>query len=241
MVRGSEDMPGRSPSLTEQVMEYVRRSVVSREMEPGKLYSVYQLSDELKVSRSPVRDALLRLEEAGLVRFERNRGFRILPTRPEDVAEIFALRLAIEVPTARRAALNAESDFRQRLQDCDALLRRYAESGREDEFFENDQKLHDIIMEAGGSSRGRVLVNRLRVSTRLLGASTAGDSRTLQDILDEHEPIVKAILSNDSEAAGLAMDRHLRRTGKLLIVQTCRREGDPRDPGKLWDQLTSGY
>lgn len=241
MAGRADSLPQRSASLTDQVMEYVRRSVISRRMEPGALYSVYQLADELEVSRSPVRDALLRLEEAGLVKFERNRGFRILPTRPEDVAEIFTLRLSIEVPTARRAAANTDEKFQSMLRQSEELTKKYAANGLEQEFFDADQDLHDLIMEAGGSTRGRTFINRLRVSTRLLGASTAGDTRTLGDIIDEHEPILQAIYAADSQRAGEAMAEHLRSTGRLLIQQTCRRQDDPRDPLKLWDSLTEGY
>ena len=102
------DMPTKrvapARSLTDQVMDFVRESTLDKTMVTGEWYSVYQVSDQLGISRSPVRDALLRLEEAGLIRFTRNRGFQIVETKPSDVAEIFALRLGIEPAAAYRAA-----------------------------------------------------------------------------------------------------------------------------------------
>ncbi len=234
-------LPGPAPTLTTQVMDFVRTSVIERSMVPEELYSVYQLSEQLGISRSPVRDALLRLEEAGLVRFERNRGFRIIPTRPEDVAEIFALRLALEVPAARRAGMHADEEFIITLDEYERLTTESAAADAEKEFFERDQQLHDLILGAAGSHRGREIVNRLRVSTRLLGASTAGDTRTLHDIVGEHAPILAAIRAGDAEAAGEAMKNHLRSTGQLLVAQACRRQESDLDPAAIWESLTLGY
>ena len=228
-------------TLTEQVMDYVRSAVISGELKTDTLYSVYQLADRLKISRSPVRDGLLRLEEAGLVEFARNRGFRIIPTQPKDVAEIFSLRLALEVPAAFRAAQACTPQIAARLNDIVAGLARCAEADLTEEFFDLDQQLHDFILEVAQSNRGRNIVNRLRVATRLLGVSTAGKQRTLGDIMAEHEPIITAISSGNAPAAALAMRQHLVATGKLLLVQAVQGQGLDLDPEDLWTELTAGY
>jgi DNA-binding GntR family transcriptional regulator len=90
-----------SASLTDRVVHELRESIRSGVLRPGELYSVYQLAEQLQVSRTPVREGLLRLAEAGMVRFERNRGFRVLRSAPADIAGIFHLRLLLEVPAAR--------------------------------------------------------------------------------------------------------------------------------------------
>jgi DNA-binding GntR family transcriptional regulator len=78
-------------SLTEQIMASVREAIRLGELAPGELYSVYQIAELLKVSRTPAREALVRLAESGLVRFERNRGFRVRRRDPAEIAEIFPL------------------------------------------------------------------------------------------------------------------------------------------------------
>ena len=84
----------------DSVVDYVREAIQSRAMKPGEWYSVTQLAEEMGVSRSPVREGLLKLQEAGLVRFAKNRGFEIVETGASDVAEIFAIRLGLEPPAA---------------------------------------------------------------------------------------------------------------------------------------------
>jgi DNA-binding GntR family transcriptional regulator len=69
---------------------------VDGRLEAGERYSVAQLAERFGVSRTPVREALLVLERQGVVRFERNRGVRVLETTAHDLEEVFALRLLLE-------------------------------------------------------------------------------------------------------------------------------------------------
>lgn len=201
------------------VVEYVRGRVFSGAMVPGEWYSVIQLAEELSISRSPVREALLRLEEAGLVRFTKNRGFQVNRTGPADVAGIFAVRMGIEPAAAYRAA-KWRTEEQLLLMDAHvSSMYDLAQTGEEDAFFTHDRALHNLVMEMGNAHRGAEVVDRLRASTRVLGYSTAGRSRTLPDILAEHQPIVEAIRSGNSPTARDAMREHLTSTGMLLLRQ----------------------
>lgn len=244
------DYVGRERSLTEQVMEYVRDSTLNGELKTGEWYSVYQLSDRLGISRSPVRDALLRLEEAGLIQFTRNRGFQLVETHPEDIAEIFSLRLAIEPAAAYRAALQRTAE---ELEEADRILKAMAtcvEENDEEMFFLHDRSLHELILRMGNSFRGAELVDRLRDHTRILGPSTAETSRPLQVILEEHEPVLSAIRRGSAEIAKASMREHLQTTGKLLLSQAIIRTQATLDTKsssenaaateKIWEEFASG-
>lgn len=229
----------KAPSLTEQVMDHVRNAVIAGDMPPGSWHSVYQLSEQLGISRSPVRDGLLRLEEAGLVKFSRNKGFCIVETTANDVAEIFAIRLGIEPAAAYRAALHRTDS---QLQNADALVAAMSECALhndEEEFFAHDRSLHRLIMTMGDAPRGADLVEQLRVHTRILGASTAGTSRSLQDILDEHQPVLNAIRRGSADIARASMREHLAITGNLLLKQAMPGAEDA-DVEQLWMKLTLG-
>ena len=222
-------------------MNHVRHAVSTGEMEVGQLYSVYRLAELLGISRSPVRDGLLRLEEAGLIEFSRNRGFRVIPTSPHDVAEIFALRLALEVPAAHRAAASCTADLRATLEDLEARMHSAAQRDSTQEFFDLDQLVHDGILAAARSTRGRAIVHRLRDSTRILGVSTAGRDRSLNDILDEHAPVLAAIKAGDGEQAAASMRSHLTRTGQLLVAQAIADQHLDLDPAVVWHNYTTGH
>lgn len=221
-------------------MDYVRAAVLSGQLQPGELYSVYRLAQELNVSRSPVREGLLRLEEAGMIEIFRNRGFRVLPTTPADIAEIFSIRIALEVPAARRAALSGE-DRSDRLFELRLEMHQAAEERDEERFFSADQELHNAILVTGGARRARDIVERLRTNTRLLAPSTVRLYRGFDAIAGEHDPIIEAIVSRDDSAAAEAMKSHLVSTGRLLVAQAMAQAGDSEDPDELWNRLTEGY
>ena len=188
----------------EQAVAAIRAAIDDGRMKPDVRYSVYQLAESLGVSRTPVREALLRLEEVGLIKFEARQGFRIQLPRSTDIADIFAVRLALELPAVRRAASTADPRLTEALRAERALMLDAARTGGEDAFMRHDLRLHDLILDWAGNQRSRSIVRSLRETTRLLGASTADRTRTIADIDREHTPIVDAIIAGrpaDAEAA----------------------------------------
>lgn len=232
-------LPSAAGRRAEQVMEAVRSALDTGVMRPGVKYSVYQLAEALGVSRTPVRDALLRLEEVGLIRFEARQGFRILLPDPREIADIFAIRLALEPPAAARAASVCDAALAARLTERMDLLRAAATAGDERTFAAHDQLLHDDVLDAAGNARAREIVRSLRESTRLLGASTADRTRTLFDIDAEHRPVVAAIIDNQPQQAGEAMRRHLTSTGQLLVAQAVRDQGSELDGATVWAEAVN--
>lgn len=236
----SDTLPGLTPlpaaegRRVEQVMEAVRSAIDTGAMRPEVKYSAYQLADALGVSRTPVRDALLRLEEVGVIRFEPRQGFRILLPDPKEIADIFAIRLALEIPAVTRAAMQCDDSLTVRLQDRMEAMRAAAAAGDERTFAHHDLLLHDHILEAAGNVRSREIVRSLRESTRLLGANTADRTRSMLDIDAEHVPVIDAITANEPAAAARAMRAHLTSTGKLLVAQAIRDQKRELNTATVW-------
>lgn len=228
--------PGRR---MEQAIAAVRAAIDDGRMKPGVKYSVYQLAEALGISRTPVRDALLRLEEVGLIKFEARQGFRILLPQAKEIAEIFAVRLALELPAVRKVATTADPALVQALIDQRHLMRSAATEGNETSFAQHDLGLHDLILEAADNARSRAIVKSLRETTRLLGATTADKTRTLDDIDNEHEPIIAAIIDGDPRAAEAAMRAHLENTGKLLVTQAIRGDNSGLSTEEIWSTVNS--
>ena len=222
----------RPPSRTDRTIEAVREGIRNGSLVPGELYSVYRLADELGVSRSPVRDALLRLAETGMVAFERNRGFRVVLPGARELTEIIAVRLALEVPAAERAAVRATDTDRSAMHDEHSAMEAAVLAGDETAFMLHDQRLHGILLDLAGNSHAARIIENLRDATRLVGASTIKKSRSLDDVYREHRPILDAIDDGDPAAAGSAMRRHLESTGRLLL-----READDGRGSSLWEDL----
>lgn len=213
-------------TTTDRVFASLRESILSGEFPAGSLHSIYRLADLLDVSRTPVREAVLRLADLGLVTIERNRGVRIRGVSVADVRSVFELRLMIEVPAAAYAAAHAtDEDVRALEAELDGM-RAAARDGDESRFTAHDRALHHAIGSILGNQRAQHEVAGLRDSIQTRGASTLHRSRGMPEILDEHVPIVEAIAARDPKAAAAHMEHHLVSTASLLMAQA----STPDDP-----------
>lgn len=218
-------------TTTDRVFASLRESILSGEFPAGSLHSIYRLADLLGVSRTPVREAVLRLADAGLVSIERNRGVRIRGVSVDDVRAVFELRLMIEVPAAAYAAAHADDqDVRSLVAELQGMAAG-AEAGDEAGFTSHDRALHHAIGSILGNPRAQHEVAALRDSIQTRGASTLHRSRGMPEILGEHTPIVEAIAARDPAAAAIAMERHLISTAALLMAQVATPDDPVADPG----------
>lgn len=205
-------------TLTDRAAGALRTAIVDGRLRTGELYSVARLADRLGVSRTPVREALLLLERQGMVRFERNRGVRVLETSAHDLDEVFALRLLLEVPAARRAVELVGEEEIEALQAELRAMRRHVRAADEAAFMAHDQRFHEILLSAAGNRRLVGIVAGLRDHVRFQGASTVGRGRDLRAILAEHVRILDALREGDAEAVADAMRDHLEHTRELLLA-----------------------
>jgi DNA-binding GntR family transcriptional regulator len=230
-----ESLSGDRATLTSRALDALRAAIVDGRLVAGERYSVAQLAERFGVSRTPVREALLVLERQGVVRFERNRGVRVLETTAHDLEEVFALRLLLEVPATRRACpLLTREDLGALERELRAMERLAAE-GDETAFMAHDKRFHEIILRASGNRRLTTIVSQLRDLVRFRGATTVGRSRDLEAILAEHVVILDALRARDSPGAARAMRAHLLETGRLLLAQ----ESAPA-AGLPWADLLGG-
>jgi DNA-binding GntR family transcriptional regulator len=208
-------------TLAEDAAAQVRSWLYDGTIGRDTFHSVPQMATRLGMSRSPVREGLLSLAEAGLIEFVPQRGFRAVRPTGQDIAEIFAMRLALEPPAAARAA-RKHSGRSELVRSLRIDLRQMRAAARTDDdaaFGAADERLHHAILRSSGNRRVVELVADLRDTTRLIGASTAGRSRSHAEILQEHEPFVTAIHDGDPARAAMSMRRHLIGTGRLLVGQ----------------------
>src|SRR3954468_3835183 len=171
-------LPIEAPSLADAVAQAVRDGIAAGELLPEKTYSVYQLAGLLGISRSPVREGMLRLAEAGLVEIRRNRGFRVLPPRAHDIEEIIEIRLALEPPAARKAAEHGTDEQHAAIRAALDAMTAAAARGDEASFWPADHALHDLLLRVA-NARAAALVAQLRSTTALLGPPTTASGRTL--------------------------------------------------------------
>jgi DNA-binding GntR family transcriptional regulator len=212
-------------SVNAQVLSALRAAVITGELAPGSLYSVQTLADQLGVSRTPVREALIKLAQQGMVRFERNRGVRVLLTSLHDLEEVFALRLLLEPPAVQRAVARLDVTHRRELRRTFTHMEKAAKADDEFTMFEHDRRFHRTLLEVAGNARLAAFVDGLRDMVLRRGVSTARGSRSLDEIVGEHRAILELAEAGDAEGAADAMRAHIHHTAELLIAQEAGADG----------------
>lgn len=213
-------------STTDRVHAQLREEIITGTLASDSLHSIYEMAARLGVSRTPVRDAVLRLADAGMVTIERNRGVRIRGLGVNDIRDVFEARLLLEVPAAAYAATHGSDSLRQDLDSRVHGLTGAVERHDAAEFNRLDRELHRAIMLASGNQRLTEMVESLRDATQARGISTIDHSRSIHAIQVEHLPIVDAIRRCDAGAASTLMRDHLTTTGLLLMRQVAETTGE---------------
>lgn len=196
--------------LERRVYEQLRHEIVDGTLRPGEQLVEARIADELGVSKTPVREALIRLQRDGLVSIEPYRGARVVEPSPDDVREILELRLLLEGHVARDLA-------RRRPPEVLAALRRSIEASREalaagdrDRLLDALTEFSDIQADACGNSRMAKLLVDLRSVLLLIGATSLRAPGREARSIEQHEAILAAIERGDPEAAAEATVAHIR-------------------------------
>ena len=196
--------------VSQRVYEQIRESIISMERAPGTRLSEKDVAGEIGVSKTPVREAFIRLSEEGLIEIRPKSGSYVSEISFDRVYESLMLRRAIEMAVAAEAANRRTTMDLVNLQHLVERQSEAAEAGDGVAFFDLDRDFHQAlaIMAAMPSAirlvhmvRGAVSrVQRLRISR--------GETRH-QQVIEAHKAIVTAIENRDASAASAAMDAHL--------------------------------
>ena len=217
------DAPGRNHESTSSSNEDGARSLKQRAyaelknrilvgaLPPGMLLSERELARDLKMSRTPVHAALERLEGDGLVTVAAQQGIVVCSISPQEIADHFELREALESFIVSRLAGRLTSDQAERLGRNIEEHRRAVERGDVAEHIRIDSEFHLLLSEFHGNAEIRRAMGRIRDKIhRVMHHISARSPGRMVGALAEHEAISAALLAGDGAAAADRMAAHLR-------------------------------
>jgi DNA-binding GntR family transcriptional regulator len=196
--------------LNQRAYEEIRRRILEGELLPSSPLSEHQLATALHLSRTPVREAIKRLEKEGLVRSIPSRGTFITELSAHDILEIYQIRERLESLATRIAAEQMTLEEVEMLEQELAFSEWCATEGRDGEALESDVCFHKLIITATQNQRlGSILatLDDQMYRIRLLLPRSSG---WLAEALHEHRTIVARIKARDGDGAERAMEQHLR-------------------------------
>lgn len=196
----------------------LRSQITKLEIPPGQVLTEAQIATDFGVSKTPVRDALSRLQYEGFVVHDVGSSHSVSPVTIKDTRDLFAMRLLLESEAAALAATHASEarDLRE-LEDLQAANYEASTVESVDLFLEANTRFHTLIGRASGNMR---LANALEVTLvqmeRLFRVGLTLSSRS-QEIVHEHSDLVRAIVEGDPQGARRAATRQGRRSQRMVI------------------------
>lgn len=198
-----------SNSLASVVQGELERMILSGELAPGEKLTEVTLATQLGVSRGPLREAFRMLEEAGLVRTEKNRGVFVRDIPIDEAVEIFDLRAAMDELVGRRLAETITPAALKEIRAMVDAMEQAVKAKDARHYHLLNLEFHDRLVELAGNRKLTAIYRKLIKELSLFRRLNLADGWLLPISASEHRQIVKAIASGDPEAAGQAMFRHV--------------------------------
>lgn len=212
--------PVRRELASTAAYDSLRQAIMSQVFLPGERLNVRDLARDLGVSPTPAKHALGRLASEGLVEIRPRRGTFVTDIRPEDVAETFDLRIALECLAAEKAVERLTPRDVARLDEMLAVLERpMITEGDRINHERTNVDLHNFIIERSGNRRLIQLYESLNAHIKIARIHRSHErwAARVTDEQAEHREIVDALKARDGERARRALREHIGRAAQNLI------------------------
>ena len=203
--------------LAEIVFGVVRDAIVKKDLPPGSRISEARLAAQLKVSKTPVREAILRLEGIGLIITDGNRGSRVVTPSAENIQHAFEVRMALEAFAAQRAAEPDAPTDHKLLRDLAEQSLRCAEAGDGAGFRELDRQFHASVATA---TDNELLIRLANNAYTLVWALRQRDTPSIGyqvGCAQQHLRIVDAIDAHNTTGAAAEMTTHIDKSRRFVL------------------------
>jgi DNA-binding GntR family transcriptional regulator len=204
-------------SLREQVKELVLERILDGTYQPGDRLVETRIAQELGTSQAPVREALRELESLRFVESEQFRGARVRAVSPQEMAEIYPVRAALEEVAGREAAKRLRGDVRALEVEIEAM-RAAARDGDIHRQVEHDVRFHALIVESAGNATLLEVWRSLRIEARTVITLLAGGIDPAE-LVEMHVPVLEALRGGDPDEAGRVLRHHVEHFAGLFLEE----------------------
>lgn len=203
--------------LREVVCETLRNAIVAGVLQPGERLMEIQVAEELGVSRTPVREAIRKLELEGFVVMIPRRGTYVSDLSIKDITEVFEVRTSLDVLAAGLAAERITEEELEQMERLLVEIGGYVEQNDMDKIVEADSQFHDILYRASRNERLVGIINNLREQlTRFRSLSMSYPGR-LKEMFGEHTRMVESLGQRNVALAQQFAGEHMANAEQVLL------------------------
>lgn len=229
-------------SVRQRLYHVLRQSIIQMVLAPGKALSEKEVADAFSVSRQPVREAFIRLSEAGLVEVRPQRGTYVVNISQRAVLEARFVREAVEVAVVRQATVKGLSpDVLTELHDLLERQRRCIDAHDTIRFYRLDERFHKTLSLGVGQPSAWKVIEEVRAQLDRVRYLSVPDTTPIARLIGQHADILAAIEARDVPLVEQAMRRHLREIFVSLpdLVQRFPEMFDAQETTSLIEEATS--
>jgi len=205
--------------LREIVYEELKMEILTGKIKPGTRMMEVELAEEMGVSRTPIREAIRKLEKEGLVVIEPRRGAYASQISTKDMVDILEVRQDMEGLAAYFAATRMSEGQKRKLMETSEAYNNAVAGGNMSEMISNDTRFHHIIVESCGNKILQQMVEQLQELVLRFRYIYYDNFRRGENMPEEHKRIYDAINKGDAEAARRAADVHIERLKEMVISE----------------------
>jgi DNA-binding GntR family transcriptional regulator len=224
---GEERKRKKKRLLREHVYSGIKSSIIGGDFEPGRRLIEERLAEDMKTSRTPVREAIQKLEKEGLIYKLARGGFAVKGVSEEEVEEVFGLRAILEGYAGYLATARIESSEVKSLEEIIKLEEACLRDMDIDEFIKLDGEFHDILYKAAKNNRLYSLLNDLRDYMYRYRVIILRYGRKAQYAVQDHKDMLASLKAKNARQVEKLVRKHMTR-GKELIKKKIRQGQEPR-------------
>ena len=205
--------------LRDVVFNTLRKAILTGQLKPGERLMEVHLANRLGVSRTPIREAIRKLELEGLVIMIPRRGAEVAGITEKSLKDVLEVRRALDALSVELACDRITQEDTRRLLDACKQFEGAVREGEPSVIASADVALHDIIVEATGNARLQQLVNNLSEQMYRFRFVYIKEESRHDNLIAEHREIYESIVSRDKERAAAAAKLHIDNQERSIIRQ----------------------
>lgn len=197
--------------LRDLVFQVLKEAIITEELKPGERLMEVQLAEDMGVSRTPVREAIRKLELEGLVSMVPRKGAYVADISIKDAAEVFEIRWALEGLAASLASERITDGEIKKLEKALKDIEKAAKKGDTKTIIKKDAEFHNILFNSTRNGRLAQIINNLKEQIYRFRVESFRNPKRFKNTIQEHKAIIEAIKERNSQKAEEITKIHIRK------------------------------
>lgn len=206
-------------TLREQIVEFIKDSVVSGRLKPGERVPEHEIAEKLGISRTPIREAFRQLESEGFITVTPRKGAVVSPITDKDVREFYAIKSILEGHAARTSCATLSPKEIKKLESLNSQMEKYASKGDVKGFFKCDNQFHDTFLKACGNEKLCSLVHNLVQQFERFRVTALSLPGRMNESVKQHREIIDAFKDGDQDLVEKLVRANAEKGGDTLVEE----------------------